>query len=190
MCLVAHLCPTLCNPMDYSPPSSSVHRDSPGKEYFSGLPCLPPGDLPNPRVEPKADSLCLQCGRPRFDSWVWKIPWRRDRLPTPIFLGFPYGSAVSLPAMWETWVWSLGWEGPLEKGMATDSSILAWTIPWTIQSMGSLRVGHNWATFTFTGWFWCFKFWEPWLTSLSPYSDHGRCRKCWASLFPFYREET
>ena len=93
MCLVAHLCPTLCNPMDYSPPSSSVHRDSPGKEYFSGLPCLPPGDLPNPRVEPKADSLCLQCGRPRFDSWVWKIPWRRDRLPTPVFLSFPGGSA-------------------------------------------------------------------------------------------------
>ena len=51
MCLVAHLCPTLCNPMDYSPPSSSVHRDSPGKEYFSGLPCLPPGDLPDSGIE-------------------------------------------------------------------------------------------------------------------------------------------
>ena len=35
------------------------------------------------------------------------------------------------PAMWETWVRSLGWEGPLEKGMATHSSILAWKIPWT-----------------------------------------------------------
>ena len=35
----------------------------------------------------------LQCGRPEFDPWVGKIPWRRDRLPTPVFLGFPCGSA-------------------------------------------------------------------------------------------------
>ena len=42
----------------------------------------------------------------------------------------------NLPAMWETWVRSLGWEDPLEKGKATHSSILAWRIPWTVQSMG------------------------------------------------------
>ena len=36
----------------------------------------------------------------------------------------------NLPAMWETWVWSLGWEDPLEKGTATHSTILAWRIPW------------------------------------------------------------
>ena len=36
------------------------------------------------------------------------------------------------PAMWETWVQSLGWEDPLEKGKATDSSILALRIPWTV----------------------------------------------------------
>ena len=36
-----------------------------------------------------------------------------------------------LPAMWETWVQSLGWEDPLEKETATHSSILAWRIPWT-----------------------------------------------------------
>ena len=41
------------------------------------------------------------------------------------------------PAMWETWVQSLGWEDPLEKGKATHSSILAWRIPWTVQYMGS-----------------------------------------------------
>ena len=45
-----------------------------------------------------------------------------------------------LPAMQETWVQSLGWKDNLEKGTATDSSILAWRIPWTIQSMGSQRV--------------------------------------------------
>ena len=44
------------------------------------------------------------------------------------------------PAMRETWVQSLGWEDPPEKGKATHSRILAWTIPWTVQSMGSQRV--------------------------------------------------
>ena len=38
----------------------------------------------------------------------------------------------NLPAMWETGVQSLGWEDPLEKGKATDFSILAWRIPWTV----------------------------------------------------------
>ena len=38
----------------------------------------------------------------------------------------------NLPAMRETWVWSLGWEDPLEKGKATHSSILVWRIPWTV----------------------------------------------------------
>ena len=51
--------------------------------------------------------------------------------------------------MQETWVQSLGWKDPLEKGMATHFSIVAWRIPWTIQSMGSQRVGHDCATFTF-----------------------------------------
>ena len=49
----------------------------------------------------------------------------------------------SPPEMWDTWVQSLGWEDPLEKKKATHSSILAWRIPWTIQSTGSQRVGHD-----------------------------------------------
>ena len=54
----------------------------------------------------------------------------------------------NLPAVWETGVRSLGWEDPLEKGMATHSSILAWRIPWLeepggLQFMGSQRVGHD-----------------------------------------------
>ena len=53
-----------------------------------------------------------------------------------------------LPAMWETWVRSLGWEDPLEKEMTTHSSILAWKIPWMeesgrLQSMGLQRVTHD-----------------------------------------------
>ena len=54
----------------------------------------------------------------------------------------------NLPVMLETQVQSLGWEDPLQKGLATHSSILAWQIPWTeepggLQSMGSQRVGHD-----------------------------------------------
>ena len=56
-----------------------------------------------------------------------------------------------LPAMQETWVQSLGWEDPLEKGTATHSSILAWRIPRTVQSMGSQSVRHDSVTFTFRG---------------------------------------
>ena len=53
--------------------------------------------------------------------------------------GFPDGSVVKdLPAMQETWVQSLGWEDPLEEGMATHSSVLAWRIPWT-EEPGGLR---------------------------------------------------
>ena len=55
----------------------------------------------------------------------------------------------SPPAIWESWVRSLGWEDPLEKGKATHCSILAWRIPWTVESMGLQRVGHHWVTFTF-----------------------------------------
>ena len=47
------------------------------------------------------------------------------------------------PAMQETRVQSLGWEDPLEKGQATHSSILAWRVPWTVQSMRSQGVGHD-----------------------------------------------
>ena len=66
--------------------------------------------------------------------------------------GFPSGSAVEKPAAiqepQETWVLSLGWEDPLEEGMASHSRILAWRIPRTeepggLQSLGLPRVGHD-----------------------------------------------
>ena len=64
-------------------------------------------------------------------------------------------TVISLPAMWEIWVQSLGQEDPLEKEMATHSSLVAWRIPWTeepgrLQSMGSQRVRHDRATNTHT----------------------------------------
>ena len=57
------------------------------------------------------------------------------------------------PAMQEPWFWSLDGEDPLEKGMATQSRILAWRIPWTeesggLQSTGLQTVGHEWVTNT------------------------------------------
>ena len=66
--------------------------------------------------------------------------------PSPCYPEFPVSTSLAqtvknLCAMQETWVRSLGWEDPLEKGIATHSSILAWRIPWTI-------VGRDWATFT------------------------------------------
>ena len=61
----------------------------------------------------------------------------------------------------------LGWEDPLEKGMATHTSILAWRIPWTeepgrLQSMGLQRVRHDWATFIFTSM--CYMIGPCWLS--------------------------
>ena len=49
----------------------------------------------------------------------------------------------NLPAMWETWARSLGWEDPLEKEMATHSNILAWRIPWTEELGGLQSMGHK-----------------------------------------------
>ena len=89
----------------------------------------------------------------------------------PIKSHVPQGYGTSLvaqtvknpPAMWETQVWSLGREDPLEKGMATHSSILAWRIPWTekpggLQFMGPQRIGHDWASnapqgYRYSAWF-------------------------------------
>ena len=89
--------------------------------------------------------------RPQFDSRVWKIPWRGIGYP----LQCSWASLVSQmlknpPAMQENWVRSLGWEGPLEEGLATQSCILACRIPmergaWlgTVHYMESQRVGHD-----------------------------------------------
>ena len=54
----------------------------------------------------------------------------------------------NLPAMWETWVQSLGWEDPMKEEITTHSSVLAWETPWTkepggLQSTGLQKVGYN-----------------------------------------------
>ena len=67
---------------------------------------------------------------------------------SPALPSFVAQMVKSLPAMRETWVRSLGWDDPLEKEMATHSSILVWKIPWMeepggLQSLGSQRVGQD-----------------------------------------------
>ena len=79
-----------------------------------------------------SDSLCLKSGLRICISTASLVPQ----------------IVKNLPALWETLVRSLGWEDPLEEGMATHSSILAWRIPWTeesggLQPVGSQRVGHH-----------------------------------------------
>ena len=61
----------------------------------------------------------------------------------PLRASFVAQLVKNLPAMWETWVQSLGWKDPLKRGRAIHSRILAWRIPWTVKSMGSQRVEHD-----------------------------------------------
>ena len=87
------------------------------QEPWSGLPWPPPGDLPNPGME--ATSLTSPALADSFFITGTVV----QRLKRP-------------HAVWETWVRSLGWEDPLEKGMAARSSILAWRVPWTEEPGG------------------------------------------------------
>ena len=65
-------------------------------------------------------------------SWIWPM------------LDFPVGSVVkNLPTMWETQVWFLGWEDPLEEEVATHSTILAWRIAWTEELSKLQPRGHK-----------------------------------------------
>ena len=99
---VAHSCPTLSNPMDWSPPGSSVHG------------------IFQERV--------LEWGPIAFSgvSVYIKLIW----------VSIVAQMVKNLLAMQETQVRSLGWEDPLEKGMATHSSVLAWETLWTEEPGG------------------------------------------------------
>ena len=88
-------------------------------------------------------------------KWIWST-WYTGGTHGYYWASLVAQMVTNLPAVQETWARSLGWrKDPLEKGMATHSSIHAWEIPWTeepggLQSLGSQRVGHKWATNTFT----------------------------------------
>ena len=104
---VAQPCPTLWNPMDCRPPGSSVHGIFQAS-LLEWVPFPPPGDL---LKSPKL--------------WAGSLPSSSTR-------AFLVAQMVKcLPVMQEIRIQSLGQEDPLEKEMATHSSILAWEIPWT-----------------------------------------------------------
>ena len=74
-CWVAQLCPTLCNSMDCSPPGSSAHGDSPGKNIGVGCHALLQGDLPDPGVEPMSSLVSLVLTGGFFtSSATWEAP--------------------------------------------------------------------------------------------------------------------
>ena len=95
---VAQSCPTLCNSMDCSPPGSSLHEILQARilqwVVISFLQGIFPTQGSNPCLLHCREILyhLSQQGSPQFNSWVRKMLWRRDRLPTPVFLGFPGGS--------------------------------------------------------------------------------------------------
>ena len=79
---------------------------------------------------------------------LWKIYLFLIRLVKCLLI--LWASSKNPPTTQETWVQSLGWEDPLDKGKATHSSILPWRIPWAVQFMQSQTVTHDWVTFTYT----------------------------------------
>ena len=95
----AQWCPTLCSRMDYTALGILQTR------ILGGLPCPPPGDLPDAGINLRSPALQV-------------------------------GSLPAEPPTQETWVQSLGGEDPLEKGMVTHSSVLAWRTPWTEEPGG------------------------------------------------------
>ena len=114
--------------------------------------CGIPGDAHSIKFFPGSsvgkESAC-NAGDPGWIPGLGRSPGEGIGYP----LQYSWASLVAqmvknLPAMLETWARSLGWENPLEEGMATHSSILAWRTPWTeepcgLQSTGSQRVGHD-----------------------------------------------
>ena len=93
----------------------------------------------------------LQCScleNPRDRGAWWSLGWHRVGHDWSDLAAAVSQTVNNLPARQETWIWSLGWEDTLEKGMATDSSILTWRIPWReesggLQSVGLQRVGQS-----------------------------------------------
>ena len=105
-------------------------------------------------------SLISKLRFPPHASGVGSLYFPSSAFISPLKIILHYLSSTRLP-WWLRWQRSglqcgragfspwVGWEDPLEKGMATHSSILGWRIPWIIQPMGSQRVGHDWSAFTY-----------------------------------------
>ena len=115
--LVSQSCPTLCDPMDCSLPGSSVRGDCPGENTEVDAMLSSRGSF-NPGIEPRSPALQADSLLYRQIHYCLRASWVAQ-------------TVKNLPALQETQIRSLGWEDPLEKGVATHSSILAWKVPWT-----------------------------------------------------------
>ena len=99
----------------------------------------------------KAGKFACRVGDPSSIPGLGRSPGEGMGYPFQYSWASLVAQSENLPAVQETWVRSLGWEDPLEEGMAAHSSILAWRTPWTeepdgLQPMGSQRVRHDQAT--------------------------------------------
>ena len=94
-----------------------------------------------------SSDICVTLGKSLSFSWVTSRKWGWQYMFNFYLLASLVAQMLkNLSAVGKTQVWSLGWEDPLKKGMATYSSILAWRIPWTVEPGGlqSIRVRHDW----------------------------------------------
>ena len=165
---VAQSCRTLCDPMDCSLPGSSVHGILQARVLEWGAIAF--SEMSNRHckfITWKSEPFYLlhTLLSPNIITWYHHLHCRDSNQKLKFYFllsslpGIPLVSQMvkKLPAGQNNWVWSLGQEDSLGKGMVTHSSILAWRIPWTeepggLQSMGSQKVRHDWVTniFTFT----------------------------------------
>ena len=136
-CSASKPCLTLCDLMDCS---------TLGLPVFDYLPVFPQTLVP---------WIHLQCGRPWFDSWVRKIHWRRVRIPTPVFLGFPCGSDGKESTCNAEDLSSIPELGRSPGGRRGNPFLVflpgeySWTeMPGGLQVTGSQKVRHDWVTFT------------------------------------------
>ena len=176
LCLVAQSCPTLCDPLNYRPPGSFVHGDSPGKNTGAGCHALLQGIFPT-QGSNSGLPYCRQIlyhlshkGSPRILEWV-AYPLSRGSFQPRNQIGISCIAAEipGKPLEWNTQALhkvQIAWSSYSSTSFLW--SLNRWLlIPWTeepgrLQSMGSLRVRHDWATslwlFTFMHWR---KKWQP-----------------------------
>ena len=139
---VAQSCLTLCHPMDYT-----IHGVLQARiPEWVAFPFSRGSSQPRDRTQ-----VSHIAGR-FFTSWATREAHDKEEEKYFCLWTCTFGASLvtqtvkNLPAVWETWVWSLGREDPLEKEMATHSGIPAWRVPWTeepggLQPMGLQRVG-------------------------------------------------
>ena len=122
--LIAKLCPTLLKPQ------APLSMGFPRQQYWSGLPFPSPGDLPDPGIQPVSPAIAdvffttVSLGKPCQYWWVCSN--QTNLIGTFSKMKWSWFFLTSGTSWWHT-----HWQVPLEKGMATHSSILVWKIPWT-----------------------------------------------------------